>query len=44
MRPFDPFNRYVNIDNPNAYRFDGEYGFINTEGIKAFAGIRYTIP
>lgn len=44
IRPFDPFNRYVNVDNPNGYRFDGEYGFTNEEGIKAFAGIRYTVP
>jgi len=44
LRPFDPFNRSVNIDNPNGYRFDTTYGWTNTEGIKAFAGLRYTLP
>ena len=42
MRPFDPFNRMVNINNPNGYVFDTEYGFISNEGIKGFVGFRYT--
>ena len=43
MRPFDPFNRLVNINNPNGYVFDTEYGFMSNEGIKGFVGFRYTI-
>jgi outer membrane receptor for ferrienterochelin and colicins len=42
IRPFDPFNRYVNVNNPNGYVFDTEYGFISNEGIKGFVGFRYT--
>jgi len=42
MRPFDPFNRMVNVNNPNGYVFDTEYGFMSNEGIKGFVGFRYT--
>ena len=42
MRPFDPFNRTINVNNPNAYVFDTEYGFMSNEGIKGFVGFRYT--
>ncbi len=43
LRPFDPFNKNVTVDNPNNYRFDTTYGFTSTEGIKGFSGIRYTL-
>ncbi len=43
MRPFDPFNQMVNVNNPNGYLFDTEYGFMSNEGIKGFVGFRYTI-
>ncbi len=43
LRPFDPYNKNVTVDNPNNYRFDTTYGFTFTEGIKGFAGIRYTL-
>jgi len=42
MRPFDPFNRTINVNNPNGYVFDTEYGFMSNEGIKGFVGFRYT--
>lgn len=44
LRPFDPYNRFVTVDNPNNYRFDTTYGFTSTQGIKAFAGLRYILP
>lgn len=44
LRPFDPFNRMVNVNNPNNYRFDTTYGFTSTQGIKAFIGLRYILP
>lgn len=43
LRPFDPFNNNVGVDNPNNYRFDTTYGFTSTQGVKAFAGFRYTL-
>ncbi|MFN8288471.1 MAG: TonB-dependent receptor [Chitinophagales bacterium] len=44
LRPFDPYNRFILVDNPNNYRFDTTYGFTSTQGIKAFAGLRYILP
>ena len=43
LRPFDPFNRQVNINNPNGYRFDPPYGYSPLEGAKGFIGFRYTL-
>lgn len=43
LRPNDPFNSNTGVDNPNNYRFDTTYGFTSTQGIKGFAGIRYTL-
>ncbi|HWB63494.1 MAG TPA: hypothetical protein VG603_08300, partial [Chitinophagales bacterium] len=43
LRPFDPFNRHTNIDNPSNYRFDTEYAYSTVEGIKGFIGFRYTL-
>ncbi|HWB64191.1 MAG TPA: TonB-dependent receptor [Chitinophagales bacterium] len=43
MRPFDPFNRNVTVNNPNNYYFDTQYGFMSTEGIKGFIGFRYKL-
>jgi len=41
IRPFDPFDKQVNINNPNQYTFDPTYNFAPLQGIRAFAGIRY---
>ncbi|MFA6059674.1 MAG: TonB-dependent receptor [Taibaiella sp.] len=45
MRPFDPFDKYVNdpVTNPKGYTFDTEYNYAPLQGTKAFAGIRYVI-
>src|SRR5205814_1139623 len=43
LRPFDPFNRETQIDNPHHYRFDTTYGFTSTQGIKGFVGLRYVL-
>jgi outer membrane receptor for ferrienterochelin and colicins len=43
LRAFDPFNRNVNVNNPNGYRFDTTYGYSPLEGVKGFIGIRYTL-
>jgi outer membrane receptor for ferrienterochelin and colicins len=52
-RPFDPFDKNVVFDqhgqvvptpdNPNALTFDPTYMFAPNQGIRGFAGIRYTI-
>ena len=43
LRPFDPFNRAVAINNPNHYFFDTTYAYSTIEGIKGFIGFRYTL-
>lgn len=44
MRPFDPFDKYVNdpVNNPYNYTFETSYNYAPMQGIKIFAGIRYT--
>lgn len=45
MRPFDPFDKQVNdpVNNPNGYTFDPSYNYASMQGIRGFAGIRYTL-
>ena len=43
LRPNDPFNRTVTVNNPYNYMFDTTYGFMSMEGIKGFVGFRYTM-
>ncbi|MCA6363836.1 MAG: TonB-dependent receptor [Bacteroidetes bacterium] len=45
MRPFDPFDRTVNdpVNNPNGYTFDPSYTYAPVQGIRGFAGLRWTI-
>lgn len=42
MRPFDPFDRNVEVDNPNGYTFDTAYNYAPVQGLKGFLGVRYT--
>ncbi len=42
MRPFDPFDRYTEVDNPNGYTFDTTYNYAPVQGLKGFLGVRYT--
>lgn len=44
LRPFDPFDRQVNINNPNGYTFDPSYNYAPVQGVKAFAGVRWLLP
>lgn len=41
MRPFDPFDKEVSVDNPNGYTFDPSYNYAPVQGIRGFAGIRF---
>lgn len=42
LRPFDPFDKNVTVNNPNGYTFDTSYNYAPIQGIKAFGGVRYT--
>jgi outer membrane receptor for ferrienterochelin and colicins len=43
LRPFDPFDKAVGVDNPFGYTFDTSYNYAPMQGIKGFLGIRYTM-
>lgn len=45
LRPFDPFDKTADdpISNPNGYIFDPSYNFAPLQGIRFFAGFRYTM-
>lgn len=45
MRPFDPFDRYVDdpVNNPKGYTFDTAYGYAPMQGIRGFLGVKYTL-
>jgi outer membrane receptor for ferrienterochelin and colicins len=40
LRPFDPFNKNIHVDNPNGYVFDPAYNFAPMQGIRYFLGFR----
>ncbi|HEY1115930.1 MAG TPA: TonB-dependent receptor [Chitinophagaceae bacterium] len=40
LRPYDPFDRYVHINNPNNYTFDPSYNYAPVQGIKGMIGCR----
>ncbi|WP_299180048.1 TonB-dependent receptor [uncultured Chryseobacterium sp.] len=45
MRPFDPFDQYVDdpVNNPNHYTFDTTYGYAPMQGIRGFLGVKYIL-
>lgn len=45
MRPFDPFNKFVNdpISNPYGYTFDPSYNYAPLQGMRGFLGLRYQL-
>jgi outer membrane receptor for ferrienterochelin and colicins len=42
LRPFDPFDKNITVNNPYGYTFDTTYNYAPIQGIKGFAGVRYT--
>lgn len=43
LRPFDPFDKMVDVNNPNDYRFDPSYSYASLQGIRGFAGVRWDL-
>ena len=43
LRPFDPFDKNINVNNPNGYTFDTSYNYAPLQGIRGFLGVRYTV-
>lgn len=40
LRPFDPFDRYIHVNNPYGYTFDPSYNYAPMQGIKVLLGFR----
>lgn len=43
MRPFDPFDKRINENNPNGYTFDPNYNYAPLQGIRLLLGVRYIL-
>lgn len=43
LRPFDPFDKWVTINNPYGYTFDTAYNYAPILGARMQAGVRWTI-
>jgi outer membrane receptor for ferrienterochelin and colicins len=43
LRPFDPFDKNIDENNPNGYTFDPTYNYAPMQGRRYFIGIRYTL-
>ncbi len=43
MRPFDPFDKRIQENNPNGYTFDPSYNYAPMQGIRLLIGVRYTL-
>lgn len=43
LRPFDPFDRYVDVDNPNGYTFDTAYGYAPVQRQRLLVGVRWMV-
>jgi outer membrane receptor for ferrienterochelin and colicins len=43
MRPFDPFDKNIEINNPNGYTFDPNYNYASLQGSRGFLGLRYLL-
>jgi outer membrane receptor for ferrienterochelin and colicins len=43
MRPFDPFDKNIGVNNPNGYTFDSNYNYAPMQGARLFLGVRMKI-
>ncbi|MCS7036148.1 MAG: TonB-dependent receptor [Saprospiraceae bacterium] len=43
LRAFDPFDRFVEVDNPNGYTFDTAYGYAPVQRQRLLVGLRWTV-
>ncbi|MBB4599893.1 outer membrane receptor for ferrienterochelin and colicins [Hymenobacter luteus] len=43
LRPFDPFDKNVGVDNPQGYTFDTSYNYAPIQGRRLFLGVRYAL-
>jgi outer membrane receptor for ferrienterochelin and colicins len=43
LRPFDPFDKHIDENNPNGYTFDPSYNYAPMQGRRFFIGVRYNL-
>lgn len=43
IRPFDPFDRNTDVNNPNGYTFDTTYNYASMQGRRVYIGVRYNL-
>jgi outer membrane receptor for ferrienterochelin and colicins len=43
LRPFDPFDKHTDENNPHGYTFDPSYNYAPMQGRRYFLGIRYNL-
>lgn len=43
MRPFDPFDQNIHVNNPNNYTFDTSYGYASMRGVNLLVGVRWKL-
>ncbi len=43
MRPFDPFDKRISVDNPNNFTFDTNYNYAPMQGIRGYLGVRCSL-
>jgi len=43
LRPFDPFDKNIEVNNPNGFTFDPTYNFAPMQGIRGFLGFRMDV-
>ena len=43
LRPFDPFDKRIQIDNPNGFTFDPTYNYAPVQGLTVYSGIRWAL-
>lgn len=44
LRPFDPFDKRIDQDNPNGYTFDASYNYAAMAGTSVFVGMKWELP
>lgn len=43
LRPNDPFDKQVNVNNPNGYTFDPSYNYAPIQTIRGYLGVRWRL-
>jgi outer membrane receptor for ferrienterochelin and colicins len=43
LRPFDPFDKNIGVNNPYGYTFDTTYNYAPIQRIRGFLGVRYVV-